>query len=96
MMTNSNGTDNFGNLYTRDGYAINFTDGGYPYIVLDADYNDEDYGCLLEAHIIKQLHDGVIKVVKMMNGKIWKVIQIKDNDQCRAVEYMHNFCGNYV
>ena len=89
-----NGKDSFGNLYTRDGYAINFTDGGYPYIVLNADYNDDDYACLLECHIIKQLHDGAIKVVKMMNGKIWKVIKIKDNDYDRAVEYMYNFCGN--
>ena len=89
-----NGLDNFGNLYTRDGYAINFTTGGYPYIVLNADYDDSDYSRLLECHIIKQLNDNAIKVVKMINGKIWKVIKIKDNDYDRAVEYMDNYCGN--
>lgn len=81
-------------LYTRNGDAIYFTDGGYPYVVLNADYNDSDDYCLLECHVIKQLHDGAIKVVKMMNGKVWKVIKVKDNDYDRAVEYMYNYCGN--
>ena len=88
------GKDSIGNLYTRDGYAINFSEGGYPYIVLNADYDDSDDSCLLECRIIKQLNDNAIKVVKMLNSEVWKVIKIKDNDYDRAVEYMHNFCGN--
>ena len=82
------------NISTRDGHAIYFTDGGYPYTILNADFNNELHYHLRECHVIKQLHDEAVKVVKIVNGKIWKVIKPKNNSYSRAVEIMESFCAS--
>ena len=79
-------------IYTRDGYFIYFTDGGYPYTILNAARNDDLYYHVRECHVIKQLHDSAVKVVQIINGKVWKVIKPKNNSYSRAVEIMESFC----
>ena len=47
-----------------------------------------------QVHVIEQLHDGAIKVVKYINGRISGVVEIRDNDMNRAIEQMHAFCAD--
>jgi len=76
---------------THDGHTVRTTSAGYEYIIRHADLS-YDGDIRLEAHVIEQLHDGAIKVVKYINGRLFGVVKIRDNDYSRAVEQMYAFC----
>jgi hypothetical protein len=79
-------------IYNGRKYGVYETTSGYDYIVLDAAFNDDDFRFVRECRVILQLHDGAVKVVSQINGKIFKVTKVKNNDQSRAVQLMLDFC----
>jgi len=75
-----------------NGYFVYTTDGGYEYIVR---HGREAEG--FEWHVIEQLHDNAIKLVRMHNGKIYKVTKYNGVDAyaraCAKMESLYDIYG---
>ena len=68
----------------HNGYAVYLTSDGYEYIIRHAREADG-----FEWHVIEQLHDGAIKLVRQHNGKVYKVTKFNGVDAYqRAVDTM--------